>query len=220
MKVKLSTAAALKSLKTSLLIYAGVLFTVLASMFGLVFEPERQLGGQELADVVVDPVLGTMGEYPVPLDYTEELGRRVYQSMGCIYCHSQQVRPEGFGADIDRGWGNRRTVSRDYLFDSPHLLGTMRTGPDLANIAVRQPSYDWHHLHLYDPRITSPGSTMPAFRFMYRKGQLRSGEELPRGAIALPETNGEYIVPNERAQQLFRYLMTLDKRAPLPEASR
>jgi cytochrome c oxidase cbb3-type subunit 2 len=219
MKVKPSTAAALNSLKTSLLIYAGVLFTILASMFGLVFEPERQLGGQELAEVVVDPVLGTMGEYPVPLDYNAELGRKVYQSMGCVYCHSQQVRPEGFGADIDRGWGTRRTVSRDYLFDSPHLLGTMRTGPDLANIAVRQPSYEWHHLHLYDPRITSPGSIMPSFRFMYRKGQLRAREKLPRGAIALPETNGEYIFPKSQAGQLYSYLMTLNKSAPLPEAT-
>lgn len=219
MKVKPSTAAALNSLKTSLLIYAGVLFTILASTVGLVFEPQRQLGGQELAEVVVDPVLGTMGEYPVPLAYKAQLGRKVYQSMGCVYCHSQQVRPEGFGADIERGWGNRRTVSRDYLFDSPHLLGTMRTGPDLANIAVRQPSYEWHHLHLYNPRLTSPGSIMPAFRFMYRRDRLAEGEELPRGAIALPETDGEYIVPKNQAERLFAYLMTLDKSAPLPEAS-
>jgi len=219
MKVKPSTAAALISLKTSLLIYAGVLFTVLASMSGLVLEPQHQLGGQEPAEVVIDPVLGTMGTYPVPLEYKAELGRNVYQSMGCVYCHSQQVRPEGFGADIERGWGARRTVSRDYLFNNPPLLGTMRTGPDLANIAVRQPSYEWHHLHLYNPRLTSPGSIMPAFRFMYRRDRLAEGEELPRGAIALPETDGEYIIPKDQAEQLFTYLMTLDKSTPLPEAS-
>ena len=36
-------------------------------------------------------------------------GREIYMANGCIYCHSQQIRPEGFGTDIDRGWGPRRT---------------------------------------------------------------------------------------------------------------
>ena len=140
--------------------------------------------------------------------------------MGCVYCHSQQVRPERFGADIQRGWGSRRTVARDYLYETPHLLGTMRTGPDLANIAVRQPSYDWHHLHLYNPRLTSPGSIMPAFAFLYDEITVPDAEDPPRDAVAIPNTNGRYIVPTRRARQLFRYLMSLEKNAPLPEASR
>jgi cytochrome c oxidase cbb3-type subunit 2 len=50
------------------------------------------------------------------------------------------VRSSAFGADIARNWGQRRSVARDYIFDRPHLMGTMRTGPDLANIGARQPT--------------------------------------------------------------------------------
>ena len=46
-------------------------------------------------------------------------------------------------------------------------MGTMRTGPDLSNIGVRNPSETWHYLHLYNPQITSEGSNMPPFRFLF-----------------------------------------------------
>ena len=80
-----------------------------------------------------------------------------------MYCHSQQIRSEKFGnwwdengqmktgADIKRGWGLRRNVSRDYLHDRPTMLGTMRTGPDLANVGSRY-SETWHHNHNFNPR--------------------------------------------------------------------
>lgn len=209
----------LRGVRATVLIYAGVLFTISASLVGLVLEPERQLGGLDPVEIE-DPVTGATTAYPPEPSYAAEVGRDVYRSMGCVYCHSQQVRPEGFGADIERGWGPRRTVARDYLYDSPHLLGTMRTGPDLANIAARQPSADWHHLHLYNPRIVSEGSIMPAFPFMYERIELDEGEDAPEGAVALPDEDGAYIVPGRQARQLYTYLMTLDKTTPLEEASR
>jgi len=220
MNEKPSLIEQLRALRTTMLIYAGVLFTVLASLVGLVIEPERQLGGLEQADVEIDAVTGETAPYPRQLEYGEALGRQVYISMGCIYCHSQQVRPEGFGADFERGWGNRRTVAQDYILDQPHLLGTMRTGPDLANIAVRQPSYDWHHLHLYNPRLTSPGSIMPAFAFMYEEVEVAEGDDPPDGAVAIPNTDGAYIVPKRDAEHLYDYLMTLDRQVELPEPIR
>jgi len=132
-----------------MVISAGVLGTVFASLIGLVLVPDwqlKKLGPKEITDVD-----GSVTVYPASLDeFRQAPGKQVYQSMGCIYCHSQQVRPEGLGADIDRGWGSRRSVPRDYLLQSPPLLGTMRTGPDLANIGVRQPSERWHYLHLYE----------------------------------------------------------------------
>ena len=75
-------------------------------------------------------------------------GRKVYVSEGCVYCHSQQPRDAKQAPDAKRGWG-RVSVAGDYYYDSPHLLGTMRTGPDLFNIAARQPSKDWQLGHLY-----------------------------------------------------------------------
>jgi len=58
--------------------------------------------------------------------YTEEQlrGREIYISNGCLYCHSQQTRPVGFGADQLRNWG-RPSVPGDYIYDKPQLLGTM-----------------------------------------------------------------------------------------------
>jgi len=60
-------------------------------------------------------------------------GQEVYIAEGCVYCHTQQVRPAYAGGDLARGWGTRRTVARDYIYESPALLGYMRLGPDLAN---------------------------------------------------------------------------------------
>ena len=108
---------------------------------------------------------------------------------------------EGFGGDFERGWGPRRTVARDYLGDRRVMLGTMRTGPDLANIGVRQPSSQWHHLHLYNPRITSPGSIMPRFAFLYETRKIVG--QPSTDALELPEAfaveAGYEVVPTRKA---------------------
>src|SRR5947208_7628346 len=69
-----------------------------------------------------------------------ERGARVYAANGCAYCHSQQVRPEYAGADIERRWGNRRSAPRDYIFEHPVFLAKMRMGQDIANIGARAPA--------------------------------------------------------------------------------
>lgn len=74
-----------------------------------------------------------------PYTAAELRGRQIYISNGCIYCHSQQPRDASFAPDAKRGWG-RASVAADYYYDHPHLLGTMRTGPDLFNIGARQPA--------------------------------------------------------------------------------
>jgi len=77
--------------------------------------------------------------YPMPQSGMVTRGARVYSANGCNYCHSQQVRAEYSGADIERKWGDRRSASRDYIFERPALLGKMRMGQDLANIGARAP---------------------------------------------------------------------------------
>ena len=141
----------------------GVAATILFSMWGLVLLPNWQF--QELQPVLDENDVA----HPMKPAGTTYLGRQVYIAEGCIYCHSQQVRSATFGADIARNWGTRRSVARDYIFDQPHLMGTMRTGPDLANIGARQTSRQWHYLHLYNPQITSAGSVMPPFRLCSRR---------------------------------------------------
>lgn len=188
-------------------IYVGALLTVVASLFGLVLIPEDQLAMQTVEVSLAD---GTQVEYPRPLDDWRELpGKRLYEGYGCIYCHSQQVRPEGFGADLDRGWGTRRSTPRDYIHDRPPLLGTMRTGPDLANIAGRNPTSAWHLLHLYDPQITSPGSVMPPFAFLFEEVNT---EPDSTDAVKLPDgyrPESAWIVPSEKALRLLAYIQAL-----------
>jgi cytochrome c oxidase cbb3-type subunit 2 len=194
-----------------LLLLLGIIGSVLASLAGLVFVPNWQ--ARALAPVRLTDAQGATEEYPPVLDATEqEPGRRMYQNLGCIYCHSQQIRAASFGADIDRGWGQRRSVPRDYLRQSPPLMGTMRTGPDLANIGSRQPADSWHHLHLYDARLVTAGSIMPPFGFLYSVVDQDPG---PRG-YRLPKTQ-QWIVPSEAARQLVAYLKVLHQDHSLKE---
>ena len=153
-----------------MVIFVGSLLTLASSWLGLVVFPFWQLRDEPAyqKDAADDP-------YPQPLAGQAAAGRKVYQANGCMYCHSQQLRSEKFGnwwedgemktgADIKRGWGARRTVSRDYIYDQPALLGTMRTGPDLAAVGPRY-SEEWQHRHTFNPRAVNGWSIMPSFAF-------------------------------------------------------
>ena len=148
--------------------------------------------------------------------YTDQQlrGRAVYISSGCIYCHSQQPRDRKVGPDMERGWG-RPSVPADYSYDRPHLLGSMRTGPDLFNIGARQPSSDWHLGHLYQPRAYVPGSIMPAYPYLfYVKPAAEEGEQvlnLPPGYSPV----GKVVVPTPEALDLVKYLQALDHTYPV-----
>ena len=197
------------------IIFLGVFLTIASSWIGLVLIPQVQFGRQKEAKIE------ETGEvYPTVRPGLAQQGMEIYKANGCIYCHSQQVRPEGYGADIARNWGQRRTVSRDYLHDNPVMLGTMRTGPDLSNIGVRQTSVLWHLQHLYNPQITSKGSVMPPFRFLFEK--RKAGDKPSPNALTLPKgfapEPGSEIVPKPEARALVQYLLSLKANAPLPEA--
>lgn len=149
-----------------------------------------------------------------PYTSAELRGRAVYIANGCVYCHTQQPRDKSFGPDAERGWG-RATVPGDYTYDRPHLLGSMRTGPDLMNIGVRQPSRDWHLGHLYQPRAYVPGSIMPAYPYLFDlKDKAESGEE----ALKLPPgyaPPGKVVVATPDAQDLVKYLQALNRSYPV-----
>lgn len=86
------------------------------------------------------------------------LGRDIYVREGCVYCHSQFVRPQ------DRDFGSR-VFAGDYANETPNVLGTSRTGPDLSNEGGKLPNA-WHKGHLIDPRSYTPGSIMPSFSYL------------------------------------------------------
>ena len=148
--------------------------------------------------------------------YTSEQlrGRAEYVSNGCVYCHSQQPRAKSHApADAARGWG-RASVAADYVYDKPHLLGTMRTGPDLFNIGARQPSQDWHLGHLFQPRAYTPGSNMPAYRFLF---EIKEKADPKDRVVTLPPgytPAGKIVVARPEALDLVAYLQGLDHTYP------
>ena len=95
-------------------------------------------------------------------------GRGSMPRTAVLYCHSQFVRAQDEGNDIDRKWGTRRTVARDYMFDRQVFLGTSRLGADLSNVGVRQTDPQWFYRILYSPQTMSPEVSMPAYRWLFR----------------------------------------------------
>ncbi len=188
------------------LLFLGAFAAILMSFTALALVPKLQL-------TAIEPTPGTE-----ELFGAQVRGREIYIREGCIYCHTQQVRPPGYGGDIARGWGPRGSLPGDYVYDRPHLLGTMRTGPDLRDIASRQPSSAWHYAHFYNPRSVSPGSIMPPFPWLFTTVEVGPGGA-PADAVALPPgfaPPGRAVIPTEEAEALVAYLMTL-KLEPLAD---
>ena len=71
------------------IIFLGVLASFVASWWGLIFAPQLQIGSQ--------PQSGSdNGAYPARRAGVAAQGREVYVANGCVHCHSQQVRQEGY----------------------------------------------------------------------------------------------------------------------------
>jgi cytochrome c oxidase cbb3-type subunit 2 len=207
------------------LLFLGIFLTVAFSWTGIVLTnlvQQRNSGADR-------PFYDTQEEAvaPAPVSGEARQGARVYQQLGCLYCHSQQVRHPLRGRanteapDVARGWGDRPNVARDYVSDERVMLGSMRTGPDLRNVGSRTEA-NWHLRHLYNPLTTSPGSIMPPYPFLFEVRKITgapSGKALSAlGEYAPPE--GYEVVPTPRAEALVAYLMSLrTSPVPLPETS-
>jgi cytochrome c oxidase cbb3-type subunit 2 len=151
---------------------------------------------------------------------TATQGARVYAANGCFYCHSQYVREKAEGSDIDRNWGTRRTVARDYMFDREVFLGTSRLGADLTNVGVRQTDPQWFYRILYSPQTMSREVAMPAYRWLFQTREIQGQPSVDavklEGADAPP--SGYEVVPTTEGKALVQYLLSLKKNYPLPEA--
>src|SRR5437879_1635624 len=99
------------------LIFLGVSFSLALSWFGLVFEPQWQLGNAQPATNVVN----TAELYPQRRPGLAKQGLEVYRSLGCASCHSQQIGQTGRTYDVvltDPGT-NRADVVRALLKVKP-----------------------------------------------------------------------------------------------------
>lgn len=207
------------------LLFCGIFFALAFSFSGIILSSNNMVGS-------LTRTTETLGEDGLPVEGDElfprvmpglaQQGKQVYIDLGCIYCHTQQVRRAGFGGDAERGWGPRASVPRDYITQDRVLLGTMRTGPDLMNVGGRPLNSDWHHLHLYNPQITSEGSNMPPFAFLYEVREIDGSPSIdalkfPPNSKYAPEAGYE-VVPTRRAKALVEYLLSLKLDYSLPEA--
>jgi cytochrome c oxidase cbb3-type subunit 2 len=123
------------------------------------------------------------------------------------------------GADISRHWGSRHSVAEDFLWDDPVQLGSIRVGPDLANVGLRY-DLNWELAHLYAPTSESKTSTMPPFRYLFAVEKI--GATPSPDALQLPAgfapADGYEVVPTEDAKNLAAYLVSLRADVSLHDA--
>lgn len=121
------------------------------------------IGGvvQIIPTLVVESNIPTL-DVVKPYTPLELEGRDLYIREGCVNCHTQMVRP--FRSEVER-YGEY-SKSGEYVYDHPFLWGSKRTGPDLMRVGAKY-SDNWHFNHMWDPRSTSAGSIMPAYKWLF-----------------------------------------------------
>lgn len=205
-------------MKSFAAIFAIVFIGLSISWFGLLVRGSNILNTANLATTL------QVGRDEVIIPASEGLpgqGQQVYRELGCVMCHTQQVRRPGYGGDFDRDWGARQSVARDYLLQDVVLTGSKRMGPDLSNVGARRKA-DWLFNHLYNPSMQSPATTMPSYGFLFRKQEVSgtsASNALKLEGNFTPEPGYE-IIPTEKAVALVAYLQSLNLDYDLPESKR
>jgi cytochrome c oxidase cbb3-type subunit II len=107
-----------------------------------------------------------------PLSSQAHKGRDLFASNGCYVCHSGYSRPQDVRAAL---YFLYPKVSQPGDFygngQSPNILGTERTGPDLSQESGWHPP-DWQLAHFYDPRFVDPMSLMPDMKSLFSDKQV------------------------------------------------
>ena len=204
----------------------GVLLTLVVSWLAFIVGARSQFGDLEpTAEVLEENGSIPLGAelFPKSMPGIARQGAEEYVKLGCISCHTQQVRLAEAGFDVERKWGKRPSVARDYVLQENVLLGNTRIGPDLANVGLRGFSDEWLHRHLFDPQATVPGSICSPSPFLYEVK-----DEATNGTIEVHDHAGDHnghhesdksrhIAPTLRAQKIVAYLQALGQNYELPE---
>ena len=187
------------------------LFGALALSFGaVVLFPLRQFGQ---LDAYFDPSESAI--FPSRAPGLAVRGLLVYRDLGCAACHTQQVRRPGFGADQERGWGERQSVARDYIYQTRVQLGQARIGPDLTNFGERAAKAGTDQGKLYLALYAGQGG-MPAYPFLFDARPVVGQRAIP--ALPVKVRPGYEVVPTRRAEALAAYLLSLKADFTYPEA--
>jgi cytochrome c oxidase cbb3-type subunit II len=107
-----------------------------------------------------------------PLSDQALKGRNLFASNGCYVCHSGYSRPQDVREGLYFLYPKISEPGDFYGSDqSPNLLGTERTGPDLSQESGWHPD-DWQRAHFYDPRYMDPKSLMPDMKSLFSDKQV------------------------------------------------
>jgi len=107
-----------------------------------------------------------------PLSSDAVKGRNLFASNGCYVCHSGYSRPQDVRYALYFLYPKVSQPGDFYGSDqTPNLLGTERTGPDLSQESGWHPG-DWQRAHFYDPRYMDPLSLMPSMKSLFSDRQV------------------------------------------------
>jgi cytochrome c oxidase cbb3-type subunit 2 len=202
-------------MNNGLALFLGLFASMAISWVTFVLGPQAQLGNlQPAATVAALPAV-----YPNAAPGLARQGAEVYRACGCVYCHTAQVRPTELGSDLAHGWGIRRSVAHDYIYDQTVMLGAQRVGPDLANAGLRMDATAVL-ARLWDARIVEPKSLMPPYKYLFEVRKIGRTPS-PNALVVQPEfaaPQGYEIVPRPAARALAAYVAGLRQEPYLFEA--
>ena len=200
-------------MKNGPLFLLGLFLSVLIAWAGIVLGSHAQLGG--LIPYYDD---GDGLSYPLRPTGLAARGQLVYTDLGCAACHTQQVRRPEFGSDQARGWGERQSVARDYIFQFRPQMGASRFGPDLTNLAGRKPQAP--SAEALFSLLYLGSATHPPYAFLFERKPVvgeSSAYALKLSGASAPRV-GHEVVPTERARTLVAYLLNLNTGYDYPES--
>ena len=112
-----------------------------------------------------------------PLSDRAISGRNLFAGNNCFVCHSGYSRPQDVRESLYFLYPKVSQPGDYYGSDqSPNVLGTERTGPDLSQESGWHPD-DWQYAHFYNPRFVDPRSLMPPMKSLFSNAQV---EDLTR----------------------------------------
>lgn len=154
--------------------------------------------------------LKVLDEAPLALS---ELVKKRFSNAGARV----DVVPVARGVDIQRGWGDRGSVARDFLYQRPVMLGSQRIGPDLANFGQRYATDIDLLRHLYDAHSALHGSVMPPFRFLFdhHKVTRKTRGTALRAESRFVSEDDQVVAPTADAVALAAYLRSLRSSTPI-----
>ncbi len=107
-----------------------------------------------------------------PLSNVALKGRDLFAANNCYVCHSGYTRPQDVRYQLYYLYPKISQPGDFYGTDqSPNLLGTERTGPDLSQEGGFHPN-DWHFAHFYNPRYVTPFSLMATMKSLFSNKQV------------------------------------------------